>query len=78
MIDKVIEKLSSINRNRFDSFYCGFIGGTSGLVSWFNDYGIDHLFIGTLIKTAGIAAVSTLVGLLIKQLCYLIFKRKID
>ena len=64
-------------RERYDNLYCGFIGGASGLISWFNQIGIDETFIGTLIKTAGIAAVSTIVGLILKEIWYMIFHKKI-
>ena len=63
---------------RFDKIYCGAIGGISGLLTWFNEVGIDQTFIGTLIKTASVALVSTLVGLIAKEIWYKVFPKRLD
>lgn len=76
MIDKFLDKLDAIDKNKLDSFYCGSIGFISGITTYFHQIGIDETFIGVLIKTAGVAAVSTLTGLILKQLWYKVFPKK--
>ena len=76
MIERIIEKLNIFDKNKLDNFYCAVIGGTSGLVSFFHEIGIDGTFIGILIKTAAVAVVSTVFGLIVKQIWYFIFPKK--
>lgn len=63
-------------KERLDSFYCGAIGGVGGLITWFHEVGIDITFVGSLIKAAIIAIVSTLLGLIVKQIWYKLFPYK--
>ena len=65
-------------KERLDSFYCGTIGFVSGLLTWFHEAGIDITFVGSVIKTLIIAVVSTLAGLIVKQIWYKIFPKKLD
>ena len=62
-------------REKLDSFYCGAIGLSTGLATWFHDAGLDISFVGSVIKTLIIAVVSTLAGLVVKQIWYKIFPK---